>query len=95
MKRSGLIKLRESQSRKRNTTSRVFTALNECMNSEYCDKITQRVDLSQNAKLNSNANLTEIDFCNEKDRDLKSSRISGVYVRAKFEKDQNIQKTSA
>ena len=65
---------------------------NECVNSESSVKITQRATLSQNAKLNSNANLTEMDNCNKKDRNLNSSRISRGYVRAKFEKNGNIQK---
>ena len=92
MKRSGPINLRENQSRKRNTTRRVMTVLNELVNSEDCDKITQRANLSQNAKMNSNANFTKMGNCNEKDRDLSSSRIRRVYVRAKYEKDQNLQK---
>ena len=77
--------MRENQSRNRNTTRRVLTVLNECVNSEHCDKITQRAKLSQNA------NLTKVNNCNERDRDLNSSRISSVYVRAKYEKDQTLQ----
>ena len=92
MKRSEPIKLRESQSGKRNTTRRVLTVFNECVNSESSDKITQRAILSQNAKLNSTANLTEMDYCNKKDRNLNSSRISRVQVRAKYEKNGDMQK---